>query len=49
MSSYPVRCWRLLNVTHVIAPEMLEPDLSPVAPITESVMPGDRPQPLYFV
>ncbi len=36
----PVR-WQLLNVTHVIAPEAIEPGLVPLAPVTESIVPGE--------
>jgi hypothetical protein len=36
----PLR-WRLLNVTHVIAPEAIEPGLSPLAAVTQSVLPGE--------
>lgn len=33
--------WQLLNVTHVLAPEPLEPGLRPLMPVTESIIPGE--------
>lgn len=33
--------WQLLNVTHVIAPSPIAPGLSPLAPITVSLVPGE--------
>lgn len=33
--------WQLLNVTHVVAPEPLEAGLEPLAPVTESILPGE--------
>ena len=33
--------WQLLNVTHVLAPEPLEPGLTPLMPATESIAPGE--------
>lgn len=33
--------WQLLNVTHVLAREPLEEGLTPVAPIVESIIPGE--------
>ena len=37
----PLR-WQLLNVTHVLAPEAIEPGLTPVADIEESIIPGEH-------
>ncbi len=35
----PIR-WQLLGVTHVIAPETIEPALEPLTPLDESLIPG---------
>ncbi len=37
----PLR-WRLLNVTHVLAPQPIESDLVEIARIDESVLPGEQ-------